>query len=99
MTQLQSWDGSITDWYEKNLGLRGGYSRKIHRAYSSSIPNSEYVQELPYGLRIVARSGKRLSAPIKIESHYNHPYGNPTSISDVRRKLIKQLYKKKIIRR
>ena len=99
MTQLQSWDGRLVDWYEKNLGLRGGYSRKIHRGLPSSLANSEYVQELPHGLKIVARSGKRLSTPIKIEPHYNHPYGNPTSVSDMRKKLIKKLYEKKIIRR
>lgn len=95
MAELQSWEGSITRWYEKNLGLRGGYSRRIHRGLPSSIENSEYVTELPYGLRIVARSGMRLPSPIQTEAHYSHPYGNPKLVSDNRRKMIKQNYKRR----
>lgn len=92
--ELQSWDGSITNWYETQLGLKGGYSRKIHRALPSSIQNSEYVQELSNGLRVVARSGHKLPTPVLVEPHYNHPYGNPTSVSDMQRQALKREYNK-----
>jgi len=43
----------------KNLGLRGGYSRRIRSNLPSSIANSQYIVSDDVGLRVVALSGKK----------------------------------------
>ncbi len=101
MTQLQSWEGKLTDWYENNLGLNGGYARRIKRDLKSSIPNSEYVKSTDTGLKIVARSGQRIK-PILIEPHYLHYYGNPSLLTSDQKKMIRgryDIYKKRYKKR
>lgn len=80
MAQLTSWEGQLTNWYERNLGLSGGYVRKIDRTKPTSISNSEYVKSDELSLKIVARSGRKIN-PIRSdrELHYNHNYASPNS--------------------
>lgn len=91
MVQLQSWEGRLTDWYENNLELDGGYARRIKRGLKSSIANSEYVKSTDNGLKIVARSGQRIK-PILTEPHYLHYYGNPSLLTSNQKEMIRRRY-------
>lgn len=93
MTQLQSWKGILTKWYERNLNLDGGYARRVNKNKKSSILNSEYIVSTDSGLKIVARSGK-LIRPILQEPHYLHYYGNPQLLTPNQKKIIRQRYNK-----
>lgn len=95
MVQKQSWDGLITRWYEKELGLRGGYSRRLNADIPSSIPNSQYIISTDYGLKIVAVSGRLLEHPKLLdEPHYSHPYGYPKLKTSSEKEIITRLYRK-----
>jgi len=85
----------LTKWYEKNLGLRGGYSRRIRSNLPSSIANSQYIVSDDVGLRVVALSGKRLAKPQFInEPHYSHHYGSKRIKTPTQKQLIKREYQK-----
>lgn len=92
-----SWEGAITRYYEKQLGLHGGYARRIRPREKSSIANSEYIKSDDLGLKVVARSGHRINpTPTSYHPHFHNYYGNEKGADAIYKGSIKKRFDSKI---